>query len=157
MNFQPIFFVIGLLLLVLGGLMIIPTILDLVIADPSWEAFAESAFLTLLIGGLCVFSNRSAGQMELSLKETFVLTTASWVFVAAFASLPFILTPVTPSHPDSVFEAVSAVTTTGATTIVGLNYAPLSLLLWRGVVERFGGIGIIFMSLTGFSRFSISG
>lgn len=148
MNFQPIFFVIGLLLLALGSLMIAPAVFDFANGEPSWEAFAESAFLTLLFSALCIFANRPSGQIELSVRETFILTTGSWLALTVFASLPFILTTVTSSHTDSIFEAISALTTTGATVIVGLDYAPQGLLLWRALLQWLGGIGIIVMAMT---------
>jgi trk system potassium uptake protein TrkH len=42
-----------------------------------------------------------------------------------------------------VFEAVSGITTTGATVIAGLDQAPPGLLLWRALLQWMGGIGII--------------
>jgi trk system potassium uptake protein len=148
MNFQPVFYVVGLLLLALGALMLAPAILDWATNDPAWELFAESAAITLLFGGLFVFANRPEGEVELSLRETFILTTAAWLFLAIFASLPFIFSTVTPSHVDSLFEGISALTTTGATVIVGLDYAPKGLLLWRALLQWVGGIGIIVMAMT---------
>jgi trk system potassium uptake protein TrkH len=148
MNFQPILYVIGLLLLALGSLMIAPAALDWLTDDPAWELFAESAAVTLLFGGLFVFANRPEGEIELSLRETFLLTTASWVLLALFASLPFIFSTVTSSYADSLFEAISCLTTTGATVIVGLDYAPKGLLLWRALLQWVGGIGIIVMAIT---------
>jgi trk system potassium uptake protein TrkH len=102
----------------------------------------------LLFGALFIFANRPDGEVELSLRETFILTTASWVILAIFASLPFIFSTVTSSYADSLFEAISALTTTGATVIVGLDYAPKGLLLWRALLQWMGGIGIIVMAMT---------
>ncbi len=148
MNFQPILYVIGLLLLALGVLMIAPAILDWATNDPAWVLFAESAALTLLFGALFVFANRPSGEVELSLRETFILTTGAWLALSLFASLPFVFSTVTPSYADSLFEAISALTTTGATVIVGLDYAPKGLLLWRALLQWMGGIGIIVMAMT---------
>ena len=39
------------------------------------------------------------------------------------------------AFPDAVFEAVSGITTTGATVIAGLDEAPPGLLLWRALYE----------------------
>lgn len=148
MNFQPILYVIGFLLLALGVIMLAPAILDWATNDPAWELFAESAAITLLFGGLFIFANRPEGEIELSLRETFLLTMGSWLFLALFSSLPFMFSTVTRSYADSLFEAISALTTTGATVIVGLDYAPRGLLLWRALLEWVGGIGIIVMAIT---------
>ncbi len=148
MNFQPILYVIGFLLLALGALMIPPAVLDWVTDDPAWVLFAESSAITLLFGALLVVANRPEGEIELSLRETFILTMGSWLSLALFSCLPFIFSTVTKSYADSLFEAISALTTTGATVIVGLDYAPKGLLLWRALLEWVGGIGIIVMAIT---------
>jgi trk system potassium uptake protein TrkH len=48
---------------------------------------------------------------------------------------------------DALFESVSAVTTTGATVISGLDSAPPGLLLWRSLLQWIGGIGIVALGL----------
>ncbi|MGB0935698.1 MAG: TrkH family potassium uptake protein [Alphaproteobacteria bacterium] len=148
MKYQPIFFVIGMLLLALGCLMLIPMALDWAYDDPAWEGFAEAAALTIFTGTLVFFANRPHGQMELSLRETFILTTSTWMVLAAFASLPFIFTNITTSNTDSIFEAVSALSTTGASVISGLDFASYGLLIWRAILQWTGGIGIIVMAMT---------
>lgn len=137
--------------------MVVPAAFDYVNHDPAWEAFAESSALTLLFGGLFVLANRPSEQMELSIRETFLLTSASWMILAVFSALPFILTTVTASHTDSIFEAISGLTTTGATVIVGLDYAPAGLLIWRALLQWLGGIGIIVMAMTVLPVLSIGG
>ena len=42
---------------------------------------------------------------------------------------------------------MSGVTTTGATVIVGLDFAPPGILLWRAILQWLGGIGIIVMAV----------
>jgi trk system potassium uptake protein TrkH len=51
-------------------------------------------------------------------------------------------------YPDAFFEAMSGVTTTGSTVIVGLDQAPPGILLWRALLQWLGGIGIIAMAIT---------
>ena len=148
MRFQPIFFVIGILLLALGGAMVVPGVLDWLLDDPSWQGFMEAAAITLLAGGLFVLANQPRGPVELSLRETFMMTTGSWLVLAGFAALPFMFTKFTPSTTDSFFEAVSALTTTGASVIIGLDYVSSGTLLWRALLQWLGGIGIIVMALT---------
>src|SRR5689334_4243147 len=133
MNFKPVLFVIGLLLLAEGVLMLAPGIVDYFIDDPAWFDFTVSALLTILIGGLLTLANRSEGKIEMSLRETFLMTSLSWLFMALFASLPFLMTNITISVTGSVFEAISALTTTGATVITGLDYKSAGIQLWRSI------------------------
>ena len=46
-----------------------------------------------------------------------------------------------------MFEAMSGITSTGATVIVDLDYAPPGILLWRAILQWLGGIGIIVMGV----------
>jgi trk system potassium uptake protein TrkH len=48
---------------------------------------------------------------------------------------------------DSVFEAMSGITTTGSTVMVDLHTVPSGLLLWRSLLQWMGGIGIIVMAV----------
>ena len=43
---------------------------------------------------------------------------------------------------------MSGITTTGATVIIGLDTAPLGILLWRALLQWMGGIGIIVLALS---------
>ena len=148
MNFRPILFVIGILLLAEGGLMILPGIMDFAMGDPAFLDFIVSAMMTLLCGGLLTLASRSDKKIEMSLRETFLMTSLSWLILTLFASLPFLLTSVTNGVTDSIFETASALTTTGATVITGLDFAPAGILLWRSLLQWFGGIGIIVMAMT---------
>ena len=44
-------------------------------------------------------------------------------------------------------KAMSGITTTGATVIVGLDVAPPGILLWRAILHWLGGIGFIVMAV----------
>ena len=68
--------------------------------------------------------------------------------VAAFGSLPFILSPKEFTFSEAFFESMSGITTTGATIITNLDDSPKSILLWRAIMQWLGGIGIIVMAIT---------
>ena len=148
MNYQPILYVAGLLLSALGSLMLAPALFEFVTGHPSWIRFFESALITMLCGALFVLANRPHKRIELSLRETFLLTALCWLTLAAFASLPFLLTRVTTTTTDAFFEGISALTTTGATVLTGLDFTSKGILLWRAILQWVGGIGIIVMALT---------
>ncbi len=77
----------------------------------------------------------------------FVLTTASWVSISGFASLPLVLGVPQLSFTNAVFESVSAITTTGSTILVNIEELSDGLKLWRGIMQWLGGIGIIVMAI----------
>ncbi|MFQ5939459.1 MAG: TrkH family potassium uptake protein [Alphaproteobacteria bacterium] len=145
-DFRPVFFVVGILLATLALAMGIPALADAAVGHPNWQVFALSATLTLFVGGALVLTNRARG-VRLTIRQAFVLTTASWVVLAAFASLPFAFSDLGLSFTDAFFEAMSGITTTGSTVISGLDSAPPGILLWRALLQWLGGIGIIVVAV----------
>ncbi|AIL12896.1 hypothetical protein IM40_04220 [Candidatus Paracaedimonas acanthamoebae] len=146
--FQPIFFTSGLFLISLALGMVGPGLVDFFHHDINWQAFALASGVTLFIGLLLVLANRSQKIQNLTVRDTFLLTAINWLTTSIFAALPFIFTYSTPSLTDSFFEAISGLTTTGATAIVRLDYASHGIILWRSLLQWFGGIGIVLMALT---------
>jgi trk system potassium uptake protein TrkH len=145
-DLRPIFFILGFLLMTLAIAMGLPAVVDAVAGNPDWWVFAGSMTVTMFIGVSLVLTNRKE-QMRLSLRQTFVLTAFSWVVITIFAALPFAFTDLGLSAADAFFEAMSGITTTGSTVIVGLDHAPPGILLWRALLQWLGGIGIIVMAV----------
>ena len=141
-DFRPVLFVVGILLITLSLAMALPAVADGVAGDPNWRVFLASSVFTLFIGACLVLSNRMR-EPRLTVRQAFVLTTVSWIVVAAFAALPFAFSALELSYTDAYFEAMSGLTTTGSTVIVGLDRAPPGILLWRALLQWLGGIGII--------------
>ena len=103
MDFRPIVLVSGTLLAALAVMMCIPAIVDFVDGHPDWEIFGICASLTLFVGVGMALTSRSDGS-KLNIRQAFVMTTLSWVFLSIFASLNFlmgvgwIMKPIIPSH-----------------------------------------------------------
>jgi len=156
MTLRPILPVIGMMLSTLAMLMIIPAIFDLVENDASWIVFALSAALTLFVGVALTLSSRS-DTFRLTIRQAFLLTALSWVVLAVFAALPFRFQQLELSFTDAFFEAISGLTTTGATVLTGLDEAPSGLLLWRALLQWLGGIGIIVTAIAVLPALNIGG
>ena len=56
-----------------------------------------------------------------------------------------------------MFESMSGITTTGSTVITGLDFAPPGILLWRGIQQWLGGLGIIVMAVAVLPMLQIGG
>jgi trk system potassium uptake protein TrkH len=154
---QPILFITGLLLTTLGVMMVAPMGLDLLANDVNWQGFLMAAAMSLFFGLLLTLASRAHQTWQLSIRDTFLLTACSWISVAAFAALPFLFSHTTSSLVDALFEAVSGLTTTGATVIYNLNLASPGIVLWRSLLQWFGGIGIVVMALTVMPTLKIGG
>ena len=157
MDFRPIAFLTGLLLTGLAVAMTPPAIADLIDGNPNWLVFISAAGLTLFVGvGLAVSCWQGTG-FAISTRETFVLTTVSWASLAAFAALPFSFADINLSYTDAYFEAMSGLTTTGSTVIVGLDFATPGLLLWRALLQWIGGIGIVVTAIAVLPALGVGG
>ena len=142
LDLRPILFILGLLLTTLALAMSLPALVDAATGHSDWQVFLASAGLTLFIGVSLILTMRG-GDMAIGIREAFVLTIGSWLGVTLFASLPFAFAELNLSFADAFFEAMSGITTTGATVIVNLDNAPPGILLWRALLQWLGGIGII--------------
>jgi len=142
LNIRPILFILGLLLTTLALAMSLPALIDALTGHSDWQVFLASAGLTMFIGISLILTMRGS-DMALGIREAFILTIGSWLGVTLFASLPFAFAELNLSFADAFFEAMSGITTTGATVIVNLDQAPPGILLWRALLQWLGGIGII--------------
>ncbi len=145
-DLRPVLFICGILLVTLAIMMVVPAVADAAAGNDDWQVFALSAALTMFLAGALILTNRTE-RYRLSVRQAFVFTTLSWLIVAAFAALPFAFARLGLSYTDAFFEAMSGITTTGSTVIVGLDAAPPGILLWRSILQWLGGIGIIVVAI----------
>ena len=143
---KTVFFLIGILLVVLGVSMLAPYVMQLIYNENS-HSFISSSFVTIFIGILFILANLEK-EFKLNLKQTFLFSTLAWLMVAIFGSLPFVLSPKEFTFSEAFFESMSGITTTGATIITDLDSSPKSILLWRAIMQWLGGIGIVVMAIT---------
>ena len=143
---KTVFFLIGILLIVLGGSMLAPYALQVILKEGS-HSFISASFVTIFIGVLFVLANLEK-EFKLNLRQTFLFSSLAWVMVATFGSLPFLLSSQDFSLSEAFFESMSGITTTGATIISDLDSSPKSILLWRAIMQWLGGIGIVVMAIT---------
>ena len=143
---KTVFFLIGILLIVLGVSMLAPYAIQIVFNEGS-HSFISASFVTIFIGILFILANLEK-EFKLNLRQTFLFSSLAWIMVAVFGSLPFLLAAEKFSFSEAFFESMSGITTTGATIIADLDSSPKSILLWRAIMQWLGGIGIVVMAIT---------
>ncbi len=157
LDLRPVGYVIGLLTAVLGATMAVPLAVDLASENDHWPAFLQSAILTCLIGGLMAIACANGVGERLTLQQTFLLATGVWVVLPIFGALPFFFGATGARVVDAVFEAMSGMTTTGATVFTGLEGLPAGLLIWRSMLQWFGGVGIIIVAMVFLPELRVGG
>lgn len=146
-DLQPVLRAVGFVLCILALAMLPSVLVDLAAGNSDWQVFLASATLTAFVGVTLVLMHRHARPRGLTAREAFLLTSLVWLVSAAFAALPLAFAGLGLSAADAFFEAMSGLTTTGSTVIVGLDSAPPGLLLWRALLQWLGGVGIIVMGV----------
>ena len=146
-GFLPVGHVIGRLSAALGVVMFLPAAVDFADGSPGWQGVALSAFLTTVIGSALAIVCPGLRGEGLSRKQAVLLTVLVWLVLPIFGALPFVLGPPHVSYTDAFFEAMSGLTTTGATVLTGLDEAPRGMLLWRAMLQWFGGVGIVVVAM----------
>jgi trk system potassium uptake protein TrkH len=144
---RPIFYVVGRVLVVLAILMLAPAFIDWRAGLPNGGDFLESAIITGGVGLLLAVSTANGLAGGLNARQAYLMTAAIWGFVPLFGALPFVLGEPHLTMVDAYFEAVSGITTTGSTVIVGLDTLPDGMNLWRGMLNSVGGLGIAFVAM----------
>jgi trk system potassium uptake protein TrkH len=157
LDLRPIASVNGVLLTTLGTAMLVPAIVDVVYGNDDWVVFVSAATLTIFVGMCLTFTGRQGGPTRLSIRQAFLLTTLAWVVVSGFAALPIWFSEFRPSYAGAYFEAMSALTTTGSTVLVGLDNGPPGVLIWRALLQGLGGIGIIVLAIAILPMLQIGG
>ena len=146
-DLRPAAHLVGLLCTALGVLMLAPAALDWQAGHDNWQAFVKASFVTLIAGGSVALSTRAAFAAGLERRQSFLLAGAVWLILPAFGALPFMFGAPGASLTDAYFEAMSGMSTTGATVFVGLDHMPAGTLLWRSMLQWLGGLGIIVVAL----------
>lgn len=156
-DLRPVGYVIGLLSALLGATMLVPLFLDRLHGNGHWQAFGVSALIASGVGVLLSLACANGVRDRLTLQQTFLLATLVWVVLPLFGALPFVFGATEARGVDAVFEAMSGMTTTGATVFVGLEALPEGLLLWRSMLQWFGGIGIIIVAMVFLPQLRVGG
>lgn len=155
-DFRPIFYIVGILLITLGGTMMLPALVDLISGDADWRVFTVSACITM-VTGLTLYLSSQESRPKLSIRQMFLLTNLSWLALCTFAAIPFTLSSYGISYTDAFFESMSGLTTTGSTVLQRLDGLSGGLLLWRALLQWLGGIGIIVMGIIVMPNLQVGG
>lgn len=105
-------------------------------------AFLEPGVAMVVLAGLMYIARRKASANRISYRDALLFATFTWVIASFLGALPILLV-ANVSFTDAVFESVSALTTTGATVLTGLDVMPKSFLMYRQFLQWMGGLGVV--------------
>lgn len=140
----------------------------------SVNAFALTTLVSGLLAIIFTYFGRKAPGM-IHRRESILLVGVIWFLTAAISALPFIFSKTLENPLDAYFEAMSGLTTTGATIMGSGTIAPLldpatqeilatgieavakPLLFWRSFLQWLGGMGIVLLFIAILPALSMGG
>ncbi|MBP9753349.1 MAG: TrkH family potassium uptake protein [Proteobacteria bacterium] len=157
-NWRAICYINGFLLFALAFIMLIPPLFDVwFFKQDQTHGFYIGFCLCFVVGSSLILANRSNEKMVLEQREAFLITTFVWIILSLFSSIPLYVNIPEISFVDACFESVSSLTTTGATILKKIEQLPMSILLWRSILQWLGGIGIIVIAMSFFPALRLGG
>ncbi|WP_281193456.1 TrkH family potassium uptake protein [Halorubrum sp. F4] len=133
-----------------------PLLLSVYYAESSLP-FLVAIAVTLALGS--GFRRLADPEEDLGPREAFLAVALIWFLVAAVGAIPFVVAGVgTIAHPvNAMFEAMSGLTTTGATVLRDFSLHSRSVLMWRQVIQWLGGLGILILATAVLSEIGVGG
>lgn len=146
LNYKIIFHFFGLLLLFNGGFMLLSSLISLIYSDGVTLNLFLSGFVTLLVGGICMFFTKNH-QKVMNKREGYIVVTFGWIVMTLSGTLPYLFTGSIPDFTNAFFETMSGYTTTGASILDDIEVVPYGVLFWRSLTHWIGGMGIIVLAV----------
>ncbi|HSU20678.1 MAG TPA: potassium transporter TrkG [Variovorax sp.] len=149
-DFLPVLRVLGALLTFFSLGLSVPWLVSWAHADGLAHVWAGSAAVAFACGvGLWLGLRRY--KRELQPRHGIFLASFTWVLMPLFATLPLMWALAAVGRPidftNAYFEAVSGLTTTGATVLARLDALPVSINVWRTFLQWIGGMGILVLAV----------
>lgn len=139
---------VGLILLLAGGVMLIPLVVVFVYPEEVVfaAAFALPAGVLVLLGMTLHLSFRTGSAITLSVQEGGIIVLISWIAVILVSAWPFMAVSGL-SFSRALFEAMSGWTTTGL-SVMDVTKTDRIILLWRSIIQWAGGAGLAIIMMS---------
>lgn len=157
MSWPKVADVLGWIVLAFTCLMLVPALFAL--ADNNTAAafgILTSTLFAGFVGGALLISSRGL-EGDLGKREAYLLLILVWPLLSLLAALPMVFGTPSVSLINALYDAVSGLTTTGTSAMPDLGALPRSLLIWRSLMEWFGGFLTVLLALVLLSQLSLGG
>ena len=146
--------------LIYTGIVILSPIV-VALADKDFNSiipFVTASVISLILGyllkGIVPNSAKLENLNDIKKDEALFTVAASWVSFGLIAAIPYLFYSINPLN--ALFEAVSGITTTGATILTQFDY-PKAFFFWRALTQWLGGLGIIVLFIAILPQFAVAG
>jgi trk system potassium uptake protein len=135
---------------------LLPAAVALGYGEPPWPFLVAGGLAAA--GGLSL-ERATLGKERIGAREGFLVVALTWVLVALFGSVAFLLAeaPQLDRFVDAFFESMAGFTTTGSSVVTDIPGLPHSVLIWRQFTQWLGGMGIVVLALAILPRLRVGG
>jgi len=147
----------GLMLVVFSAAYIMPVTTALIFKNYTMLLHFLVAMGWTLVGGVVMWYSTRRYKGELSIRHGYLLVVTMWTAMPLFGMIPLLLMIDGLSFTDAYFETMSAMTTTGATVLTGLDTLPPAINVWRHELQWLGGLGVIVLAVAVLPLLGIGG
>jgi trk system potassium uptake protein len=142
----PLLPIMGVVIALFSLAMLVPLAFAFFGNDAALYAY-DGAILITAGFGVALWWLTRRHKRELQPRDGFLLVTAIWAVLPVFATLPLLFALPGLSFTDGYFETMSGLTATGGTALVGLERLPLSINVWRCLLQFIGGLGVVVVAV----------
>jgi len=141
----------------LAAVFIVPLLVAVYYRDfHSLLAFAVAVMVMFLFGILLNSNDDRIGLVDdFKKQEALATLVLFWVSSSLIFAIPYLFFGFSPIN--SLFEAVSGITTTGATILTDFSVYPKALFFWRAYSQWIGAMGVIILVIAVLPQFAIAG
>ncbi len=145
----------GLLASIFGLSLTAPLLVGIIYGESIFENFLLPMLITLVVG-VALWLPGKKRALRISRKDGFLIVAMFWGLLSFMGAWPLFLS-LDISPLEALFESASAITTTGATVITGLDLLPKSVLFYRQELQWMGGMGLIVLGIAVLPMLGIGG
>jgi trk system potassium uptake protein TrkH len=143
----------GFVLQLSGIFILVPIVVSFLLNETNATvALFISATAFLALGFM---TNSFCEKKEMTYRQSCILVVSVFIILSLIGAIPYLYLSLPSSNmlqavTDSIFESVSGYTTTGFSVIPDLSALPQSIILYRGLTQFIGGLGIVIVLLSFF-------
>ena len=145
-NFQIIFYFMGILLLFNGGFMFLSALVSIILKDGITINLLSAGSIVFIFGLLLMFINKNH-EKHIHKREGYLIVSLGWILMIFSGMLPYLFTETIPQISFAFFETTSGYTATGSTILDDIESLPKSIIFWRSTTHWIGGMGIIVLTI----------
>ena len=157
LNYCSVFRFLSFIMIFIACVMLIPAVLAFSYGeDDAFQGFLLTIALMILTS-IFVLNLTNGESIRIGTKESMLVVSLTWIFMALFGALPLYLAESLPTYSRCFFEVMSGFTTAGSTVLTDIESLDRSIIFWRSMTNWLGGMGVVVLFVAVLPIFGVRG